>query len=87
MSHFVLVHGAWEESGMWDNVAPILVQKGHTVTAVDLPGHGENRREGLQVTTELYADALIEVISELDYPVILAGHSMNGALEAFPGTD
>ena len=72
---------------MWDNVAPILVQKGHTVTAVDLPGHGENRREGLQVTTELYADALIEVIRELDYPVILAGHSMNGALEAFPGTD
>jgi pimeloyl-ACP methyl ester carboxylesterase len=34
----------------------------------------------LQVTTELYAEALIEVISELDYPVILVGHSMNGAL-------
>ena len=52
MSHFILVHGAWEESGMWDNVAPILEQNGHTVTAVDLPGHGANRQEGLQVTTE-----------------------------------
>jgi len=80
MSHFILVHGAWEESGMWDNVAPILEQNGHTVTAVDLPGHGANKQEGLQVTTELYIEALVEVISELDYPVILAGHSMNGAL-------
>ncbi len=80
MSHFILVHGAWEESGMWDNVAPILVQKGHTVTAVDLPGHGANKPEGLQVTTELYIKALVDVISELDYPVVLAGHSMNGAL-------
>ena len=44
MSHFILVHGAWEESGMWDNVAPILVQKGHTVTAVDLPGEVFNVR-------------------------------------------
>ncbi len=80
MSHFILVHGAWEESGMWNNVAPILVQKGHTVTAVDLPGHGANKQEGLQVTTELYIEALVDVISELDYPVVLAGHSMNGAL-------
>jgi pimeloyl-ACP methyl ester carboxylesterase len=80
MSHFILVHGAWEESGMWDNVAPILQQDGHRVTAVDLPGHGTNRQEGFQVTTELYINALVEVISKLDHPVILAGHSMNGAL-------
>ena len=80
MSHFILVHGAWEESGMWDRVAPVLVQKGHTVTAVDLPGHGANKQEGLQVTTELYIEALVDVISELDYPVVLAGHSMIGAV-------
>ncbi len=80
MSHFILVHGAWEESGMWDNVVPVLEQNGHTVTAIDLPGHGENRQEGLQVTTDLYLEALIGVISKLDELVILAGHSMNGAL-------
>ncbi len=80
MSHFILVHGAWEESGMWNNVTPILEQNGHTVTAVDLPGHGANRQDGLQVTTELYAQALVDLISKLDYPVVLAGHSMNGAL-------
>ena len=80
MSHFILVHGAWEESGMWDNVAPILRQNGHTVTAVDLPGHGANKQEGLQVTTKLYIDSLVDLISKLGYPVVLAGHSMNGAL-------
>ena len=80
MSHFILVHGAWEESGMWDNVTPILRQNGHTVTAVDLPGHGANRQDSLQVTTELYIEALVDVIQKLDYPVVLAGHSMNGAL-------
>ena len=80
MSHFILVHGAWEESGMWDNVAPILRQNGHTVTAVDLPGHGANKQEGLQVTTKLYIDSLVDLISKLDYPVVLVGHSMNGVL-------
>ena len=43
MSHYILVHGVWEESGMWDNVSPILRRSGHTVTAVDLPGHGANK--------------------------------------------
>jgi pimeloyl-ACP methyl ester carboxylesterase len=80
MSHFILVHGAWEESGMWDSGTPILEKNGHFVTAVDLPGHGANKQEGLQVTTELYIDALVGVISKLNYPVVLAGHSMNGAL-------
>lgn len=80
MSHYILVHGAWEESGMWDRVSPILQRSGHIVTAVDLPGHGANKQEGLQVTTELYIEALVDLISMLDYPVILVGHSMNGAL-------
>ena len=60
MSHYILVHGAWEESGMWDRVSPILQRSGHIVTAVDLPGHGANKQEGLQVTTELYIEALVE---------------------------
>ena len=80
MSHFILVHGAWEESGMWDNVVPSLEQNGHKVTAVDLPGHGANKQEGMQVTTETYIEALVDLICELDYPVVLAGHSMNGVL-------
>lgn len=80
MSHYILVHGAWEESGMWDHVSPILQQNGHTVTAIDLPGHGANKQSDSVVTTRSYIQALIDVIEPLDYPVILVGHSMNGAL-------
>ncbi len=80
MSNFILVHGAWEEAGMWNNVSPILKKNGHEATAIDLPGHGANTEPGLNVTTELYSQALIEVISAAKQPVILVGHSMNGAL-------
>ncbi len=42
MSHYVLVHGGWEESRAWEDVVPVLEQSGHTVTAIDLPGHGHS---------------------------------------------
>ncbi len=42
MSHYILIHGAWEESRAWNDVSPVLEKAGHTVTALDLPGHGEN---------------------------------------------
>ncbi len=80
MSHYVLVHGAWEEGAMWDHVSPILKSHNHTVTAIDLPGHGANRGSDPAVTTELYIEALIDVINRLDSSVVLVGHSMNGAL-------
>jgi len=80
MSHYILLHGAWEESRMWDDVSPILQQKGHTVTAIDLPGHGANKHPNLLVTTSSYRQAVVDVITQLDHQVILVGHSMNGAL-------
>ena len=80
MSHYILLHGAWEESRMWDDVSPILQQNGHTVTAIDLPGHGGNKYPNSLVTTSGYIQAVVDVIKQLDHQVILVGHSMNGAL-------
>lgn len=80
MSHYILLHGAWEESRMWDDVSPILQQHGHTVTAIDLPGHGTNKQLGPAVTTSAYKQAVVDVIEPLGHQVILVGHSMNGAL-------
>lgn len=80
MSHYILIHGAWEESRMWDEVSPILQKNGHTVTAIDLPGHGKNKQPGSPVTTSDYITAVVDVISQFDHQVILVGHSMNGAL-------
>lgn len=80
MSHYILIHGAWEESGAWNDVSPILKQNGHTVTAVDLPGHGKNKRSILQVTMAGYIQAVVDVIQQLNHSVILVGHSMTGAV-------
>jgi pimeloyl-ACP methyl ester carboxylesterase len=80
MSHYILIHGAWEESRMWDDVSPILQQNVHTVTAIDLPGHGKNKQTLTQVTMAGYIQAVVDMIKWLDHQVILVGHSMNGAL-------
>lgn len=80
MSHYILVHGAWEEARIWDDVAPVLRQNGHTVTALDLPGHGQNLHPISQVTLATYVQAVVDEISQLDHQVVLVGHSMAGAV-------
>ena len=80
MSHYVLIHGAWEESRAWDDVSPILEQNGHTVTAIDLPGAGENKQSITQVTMAGYIQTVVDAIKQLDHQVILVGHSMTGAV-------
>lgn len=79
MSHYVLIHGAWEDSRAWDDVSAVLKQAGHAVTAIDLPGSGRNTLEIPQVTMARYVEHVVEVIDQIDQPVILVAHSMAGA--------
>ncbi len=80
MKHYVLVHGAWEGSWSWDQTRPGLEKLGHRVTAVDLPGTRANRQPLSQVTMESYVQTVVDAINLLDHKVILAGHSMAGAI-------
>lgn len=80
MSHYILVHGAWEESRAWEDVSPLLEAQGHTVTAIDLPGHGANMQPISNMTMSQYINTIIEAIQSLDEPVILVGHSMAGSV-------
>ncbi len=80
MSHYILIHGAWEESRAWDDVLPVLQQNGHTVTAIDLPGNGKNKQPIPQVTMASYIQTVVNVIKQLDHQIILVGHSMTGAV-------
>jgi pimeloyl-ACP methyl ester carboxylesterase len=41
---YVLVHGAWHNAQHWQPVARRLSTLGHSVVALDLPGHGLNAR-------------------------------------------
>lgn len=42
MKPILLLHGAWCGAWVWSTTIPTLVQAGHPVIAVDLPGHGLN---------------------------------------------
>ena len=63
---------------MWQYVSPILEQNGHNITAIELPGHGENNIPILQVTMASYIEAVLKVIRQHNHKVILVGHSMTG---------
>jgi len=80
MAHYILVHGAWEGAWSWDNTRIALEQAGHTVTAIDLPGSYGNQQAIPDVTMARYVETVADAIIALDHPVILAGHSMGGAV-------
>lgn len=77
----VLVHGAGGNMMHWPGELRRL--PGHTVYALDLPGHGRSRGAGRSEigayaeVVRRFADALQP---ELTRPFVLAGHSMGGAI-------
>lgn len=78
MSHYVLVHGAFHNASCWDSLIPELEAQGHTVTAIDLPSHGNDATPIETVVLQTYADKVTEVLASINEPVILVGHSMGG---------
>lgn len=73
---FLLVHGLASNLHLWDGVAQRLAERGHTVAAVDLRGHGQSDKpsHGYDFTT--ITDDLVELVAALglDRPVA-AGQS------------
>ena len=80
MTHYVLVHGAWEGSWTWDLTAPVLEGKGHQVTTVDLPGSHSNEAEVSEVSMARYIQTVTSEVSRFDHEVVLVGHSLAGAV-------
>jgi pimeloyl-ACP methyl ester carboxylesterase len=77
MARFVLVHGAFGGAWCWDPAVGPLEAAGHTVTAIDLPGGGDDATPPDQVTLDGYAARVCEVLAEGE-PAVLVGHSMGG---------
>lgn len=78
MTHYILVHGAWEGPWTWDETARDLRLKGHTVSTVDLPGSISNPKDIADVTMAAYVQTVVDAIKPLDHKVTLVGHSMAG---------
>jgi len=80
MTHYILVHGAWEGSWSWDYVRPTLEKQGHTVTALNLHGGSDDGKNITNVTMDSYVEIVVNAITQLDHKVVLVGHSMAGAV-------
>jgi len=80
MKHYLLIHGAWGAAWEFNNVAKILASDGSNVTAIDLPGHGENKADIGSVTMTSYVQTVVNTIKTMDKNVVLIGHSLAGAV-------
>jgi pimeloyl-ACP methyl ester carboxylesterase len=75
----VLVHGAWHGAWCWRDVAPELERRGHTVAAIDLPGHGDAPGDPAAATLDGYVAAVCAAVERAPRPTVLVGHSLGGA--------
>ncbi|WAS99593.1 alpha/beta fold hydrolase [Nannocystis punicea] len=76
--HFVLVHGAWHGAWCWATTARLLEARGHRVTPLDLPSHGDDETAPASVTLAHYAGRVIAALDAIEGTVVLVGHSMGG---------
>ncbi|WP_457098553.1 alpha/beta fold hydrolase [Microbacterium sp. P5_E9] len=76
----VLVHGIRTSATMWRAQVAHLTERGDSVTAVDLPGHGSRMDEEftLEGAFATIDDAAQDAATR--GPVLLVGHSMGGLL-------
>ena len=77
----VLVPGFWPGAWAWDEVAAVLRDDGHDVTAVTLPGLEPADADPSAITLSDHFDAICEAVRAAGAPVVLAVHSGAG----FPG--
>jgi pimeloyl-ACP methyl ester carboxylesterase len=75
---FVLVHGAFVGSWIWEPLTERLEELGHTSEAPDLPGSGDDPTPAEEVTLDAYAERICELLDRGDEPAILVANSMGG---------
>ena len=73
MATFCLIHGAWHESSCWDQLVPVLEERGHRVLTPDLPLHDPSL--GFEERIRPALDSLDGV----DGPLVIVGHSQGTA--------
>ncbi|HEY6636802.1 MAG TPA: alpha/beta hydrolase [Solirubrobacterales bacterium] len=73
MSVFCLIHGAWHEPSCWDELTPLLRQRGHRVLVPDLPLQDPEAGFDQRIRPAL------EAIDEIDGRLVIVGHSQGTA--------
>jgi pimeloyl-ACP methyl ester carboxylesterase len=79
MSTFVLVHGAWQSTGTWDLLVPLLEKHGHRVITPVLSGLGTDQSQlSPDITVRQHVEDVSRELSRFTEQVILVGHSYAG---------
>jgi pimeloyl-ACP methyl ester carboxylesterase len=73
LTTFALVHGSMGGGWCWEDVRPLLEERGHRVIAVDLPCDDGN------ATLDDYAATVCDACSDVDDALVVVGHSLGGA--------
>ena len=76
MSTFCLIHGAWHEPSCWDELTPLLMERGHRVVIPDLPLQDPDA--GYEERIRPAADAIEGVEGSL----MIVGHSQGTTYSA-----
>ena len=74
----LLIHGACHGSWCWDQLTPLLEERGYVVRAIDLPGRRPSPVWGWRVRLRDQAKAVIAGAAAMRRPVIALAHSMGG---------
>jgi pimeloyl-ACP methyl ester carboxylesterase len=81
MSTFVLVHGAWQSTGTWDLLVPLLAKDGHKVITPILSGLGSDQgRLSPDITLRQHIEDVSVAVLKSQDDVILVGHSYAGMI-------
>jgi pimeloyl-ACP methyl ester carboxylesterase len=73
-----LIHGAFENAGIWQGVEAGLKADGYQVIVPTLPGRTGNPATPDKVSLDLYRDTVLKAIAKSKKPVVLVGHSFGG---------
>ena len=76
----ILIPGFWLDASSWDKVSPALVEAGHRVRPLTLPGLESVDADRAGIRLRDHVDAVVDVVDEADGPVVLVGHSGGGAI-------
>lgn len=76
----VLIPGFWLDGDSWREVATALIDAGHDVKSLTLPGKRAGDIDMAGIGLRSHVDAVTAVVDALDGPVVLVGHSGGGTI-------
>ncbi|MEE9587081.1 MAG: alpha/beta fold hydrolase [Hyphomicrobiaceae bacterium] len=81
-THICLVNGAWHGAWAWTRVAPLLIEKGYSVSAPELSGLGANsHRQALDIGLHVHGQDVLNHLYFNDIQnAVVVGHSYGGGV-------